>query len=311
MAFINDNPQRRVAQAEQELAAVVAAERPAEAGAAIPKDPKETLPPGDVPAIVDGVDWKERYANLQRFIEKNLKVKHQGELDKLIADQKALKKTLDDMVRAGSPANMPETVEAVAALKSENPKAYAAIMKVATDVANELVTEQMASMRNDVEEIKAARKQNAEEAAFVQLQKRFPDIDILGLENNDEFMAWITKKSKRFQDALFSNKEDVDAATDVLNLYKFEVLSKKTVPATRQAQPGAEMVAPKSPANIPSGDQGWDFTESQIDEMDVKNPRWFEQNSEAIEKAMRTGRVLRDMTDPTGSQRRMMQAGMA
>jgi hypothetical protein len=311
MAFINDNVQRRVAQAEQELKTVIEQERPAEAGAAIPKDHKEVLPAGDVPAIVDGVDWKERYGNLQRFIEKNLKVKHQQEIDALTAAQKALKKQVDDMVRSGSPANMPETAEAVEALKNENPKAYAAIMKVATDVAQKLVEDQMADMRSDVEQIKAARKQNAEEAAFVQLQKRFPDIDILGLEGDEVFMNWIRGKSKRFQDALFSNKEDVDAATDVLNLYKFEVLSKVQAPAKKQPQPGAEMVAPKSPANIPSGDTGWDFTESQIDEMDRVNPRWFEQNAEAIEKAMRTGRILKDISDPVGAQRRMMQAGMA
>jgi hypothetical protein len=311
MAFINDNPQRRVAQAEQELAEVVAAERPAEAGAAIPKDPKETLPPGDVPAIVDGVDWKERYANLQRFIEKNLKVKHQQEIDKLTGDLKTLSKQVQDMVRAGSPVNMPETAEAVESLKSENPKAYAAIMKVATDIANQLIAEQMDTIRSDVEEIKAARKQNAEEAAFVQLQKRFPEIDILSLETDEVFTNWINSKSKRFRDALYSNKEDVDAATDVLNLYKFEVLSKQKAPANKQGNPGAEMIAPKSPANIPSGDQGWDFTESQIEEMDRQSPRWFEQNQVAIEKAMRTGRILKDISDPMNSQRRLLQAGMA
>lgn len=314
MAFLDRSKvvEGNIAKAEQELQTAIEAERPEQAGAAIPKDKNEQLPPGDVPAVVDGVDWKERYANLQRWIDKSLKVKHKEDVDNLQAQITKLQGDIKQMVSKASPSNLPETLEEVERLKKENPAAYGAIMKVASEVAESLVEDRMKSLENEVQEIKRVRKQSAEEAAFVQLQKRFPDIDILALEENEEFINWIRTKSKRTQDALFSNKEDVDAAADVLTLYTLEVLDKKpAVPAKKQAKPGAEFVQPKSGAPAITGqDLGYDFTESQLEEMDRRDPRWFERNSEAVEKAMKSGRILLDISDPIGSQRRMAAMGV-
>lgn len=313
MAFLDRSKvtEENIARAEAELQEALGAERPAEAGANLPKEQDTPLPRGNVPEIVDGVNWKERYANLQRYQDKILKVKHKEEIDGLQTQLTQLQATVKDMVNKASPANMPSTLAEVEKLKSENPAAYAAIMKVATDVAQNLVEEQVAGMRGDIAEIKKARKETAEEAAFVTLQKRFPNIDILGLEDNEEFQAWIVTKSKRMQDALFSNKEDVDAAADVLDLYTEQVLNKKPAGGKRQVQPGSEYVAPKGGVPVIAGqDIGFDFTESQIEEEDKKNPRWFERNAEAIDTAIKKGRILRDISDPVGSQRKLAAMGI-
>lgn len=317
MGFMNRDKviEDNVARAQAELDEAIASERPEQA--APPADPKEALPssPG-IPEVVDGVNWKERYGNLQRFIDKNLKPAHRAEIDKLQADVKKLEATINEMIRKASPNNLPETLEEVENLKRENPAAYAAIMKVATDVAQGLVDDQLSRIRADVEDIKKVRKETAEEAAFVELQRRFPNIDILALEEDEDFRAWISKKSKRTQDAILENKSDVDAASDVLQLYTLEVLEKKSKSAARPkgVTPGAELVAPKSGNSaVPAAgvDYGWDYTESQLEEMDRKSPRWFEQNLEKIDAAARKGRILKDITDPIGSARRMAAVGVA
>jgi hypothetical protein len=314
MAFLDRSKvvEENIARAEAELNEALNMERPVEAGAALPKQEGEVLPKGNVPEVVDGVNWKERYANLQRWQEKVLKAKHKEEIDALTNQVKTLSSQVKEMISKASPTNLPSTIAEVEKLKSENPAAYAAIMKVASDVASQLVEEQISGMRQDVEEIKRVKKESAEEAAFVQLQKRFPDIDILGLEDNAEFQSWISKKSKRMQDALFSNKEDVDAAAEVLDLYTLQVIDKKpATPGRKQPAPGSDFVAPKSGMpSIPGQDLGFDFTESQIEEEDKKNPRWFERNQDKIEAAIAKGRVLRDISDPIGSQRRLAAMGV-
>lgn len=317
MAFVDSskNTESRIAQAEQELATALANERPADAGAQIPKSPDEKPLPSDpnVPEIVDGVNWKDRYGNLQRYIDKNLKPGFQKEVDTLQEQIKGLTKQIRDMVSKASPSNLPETAAEVEKLKSENPSAYAAIMKVATDVAEGLVADRLVEMQADIDVIKRARKKNEEEAAFIELQRRFPEIDIIALEENEAFMNWIKTKSKKSFDALFGQKEDVDAASDVLQLYRLEVLNKQPASSKKKEEkPGSEFVAPKTAVQIPANrDLGYDFTESEIEENDKKDPRWFERNAEAIEKAMNTGRILKDISDPVGSQRRLLAMGVA
>lgn len=308
MAFVRQKvDEARIKQAEDELAEVLSSERPEEAGAAV-KDPKEEV---KVPEVVEGVNWKERYGNLQSWVDKILKPKFQAEIDKQTSTIRDLTEKVNGLIKAGSPANLPETAEELETMKRDAPKSYAAIMRLAEQVAEGLVEEKISGMRSDIEEIKRARKQSAEEAAFVTLQKLHPDIDILSLETDEEFNAWIKTKSKRTQDALFSNKEDVEAASEVLELYKLQVLSKKAAPKGKKVTPpGADDVQVPHAPNIPVPNAGWDFTESQLEEMDRTNPRWFEQNAEKISEALNKGRVLLDISDPVGSQRRMARAGV-
>lgn len=307
MTFLNreDIVKENIAKAEREVEEAVAAERNE-----IPAKPEDNQPQEEPsqPAA-DGHDWKKRAADKDRYITK-LKKDHEAEVNAFKDQLKALEDKVSSMARAQSPAELPQTAADIEALKTENPAAYHAFIGIATKVAEDMVQDRLRGMERDVAEVKKARKEAAEEAAFIMLQKRHPDIDIQSLETDEEFNEWISGKSKRTQDALFNNKEDVDAASEVLDLYRYEVLSKKAKPAKPQSKPGIHEVAPKGQPNIPSQQAGWEFTESQLEEMDRKDPRWFERNIEKIEKAMREGRILKDVSDPLGSQRRMAAMGM-
>lgn len=296
----------RLAAAEKELQDAIDKER----GGVneIPTDPKAPSTPGP-----DGHDWKKRFGDSQRYITQ-LQTNHKAEME-------TLKKQLDEqadqiksMVRAQSPAKLPQTVADVEQMKAENPAGYAAIMAIATQVAETLVADEVAKVRRDVDEVKNFRRQTEEEAAFIALQRLHPDLDLLHLFDNDpQFEAWIGSKSKRTQDAVMNNKTDVEAASDVITMYKLEVLSKSKTPARKDnTREGFVDVAPKGQVNIPQADpsMGWDFTESELEEMDRKDPRWFERNADKILKAMNEGRVLLDKTDPVGSQRRVAALGV-
>lgn len=305
MAFMHDQRVKdNIAKAEAELAEAVAQERPEQA----PQISQKPTSPSDPN---DKHDWKSRYGALQAYIEKTIKPAHKAEIDKLTSQITELSDKINQMVRAQSPANLPQTIEEVETMKKENPAAYHAIMKIAGDVAESLVADKLAELKRDVNEVKQFRKQTAEEAAFIELQRRHPDLDLIALNNDDEFNDWLDGKSKRIQAALRENKEDVDAASDVLALYKYEVLNKKQTPTTRKQPPeGFSDPAPKGQPNIPKQTAGWDFTESEIEEKSRMDQHWVEKNLEAIDKAWKAGRILLDISDQVGSARRMAAMGI-
>lgn len=304
--------QRGVDNADKELTAALEAERPDELVAKdeadqAAKEGKE-LPPTPSP---DGHDWKARYGNLQKYIEKTLKPKFQAEIDTLNAKVKQLSESLEETSKSVTPTELPTSVEEVEALKKDSPAAYNAILTISKQMAERIVVEKTKHLSEGFESLRTKERQNTEEANFLALQKLHPDLDIKALETDEVFLEWIGGKSKRTQDALFENKDDVDAASDVLTLYKLEMGikkapskdTKKEIKNTRKA--AATDVNTSSGFMPPSPDSGYDFTESQIDIMDKQDPRWYDRNAEAIDKAIKAGRVLMDVSDPAGAQRRI------
>ena len=308
MSFVNVDKMKaaQLKKTEDDLTAAIEKERPADLA-----PPKEgETPPAkkgseeDIPAVIDGVNWKDRYGNLQRYIDTVLKPKFKTEVDGLKTEVQGLKTKFETLSTRAAPVALPKSEEDIEALEQENPAAYNAIVKVAERIANRLYEEKTASLNESVNEIQTERKKSREEAAFIRLQKLHPDIDLLSLEDDVQFQSWLFSKSKRFQEALTSQKEDVDAASDVLSLYKHEVLSKGKK-APKPSNEGAHEVAPKSTPDLPVVNSGWDFVESEIKAMDDANPRWFEKNAAAIMEAESKGRILMDIADPHGAARKM------
>jgi len=310
MAFLSldhdKNIQDNVDKAEKELNEALENERPDELGAKAAA--KEAEQKGEeIPAVIDGHDWKQRYGNLQKYIEKTLKPKYQGQIDELKASLDDLRTKLMDANKAVTQqAAIPESVEEVDLLKRENPGAYNAILAIAQQIAEQEVTKRTAHLNEGYERLQQDRQKNSEEALFIQLQRLHPELDLKALETDEQFQEWLGSKSKRTQEALTGQKEDVDAASEVLTLYKLEMGIKKTkktaVDTRKEAMKDVNTNSNFAP---PAPDSGYDFTESMIDSLDKADPRWFDRNAEAIEKAMRAGRVLMDLSDPAGAQRRL------
>ena len=305
--------QDNIDKAEKELNEALENERPDELGANAQKaEDKAAGKDDEIPAVIDGHDWKQRYGNLQKYIEKTLKPKFKADIDALTVQVKDLTTKFEAANKAvTATAQLPESVEEVDLLKRENPGAYNAILAIAEQIAERTVEKKTAHLNERYKEIESSQQRNSEEAMFLQLQKKHPDLDIRSLETDEVFMEWLFSKSKRTQDALIGQKEDVEAASEVLDLYKLENGIKKPKAKAKEAgdreqrKDAMRDVSTSTAINLPAPDAGYDFTESQIDEMDKRDNRWFDRNAEAIEAAMKKGRVLMDMTDPMGAQRRL------
>lgn len=310
MAFVDRDKilKATVERAEKEVNDALEKERPDELGK--PK-PGETAEPVKEPekALGDSEEmtWKDRYGNLQRHIEKNIKPKFQSQIDVLAQEVKSFKEQLATTTAKAAPAALPETDQELEALKNQNPGAYNAIVKLASNIADEIVTRKTKDLSATVDRIQKDEKRVSEEAAFVELAKRHPNLDVFNLDADERFVEWFDKQPKRVQALLTDQKEDVDAASTVLKMFERDLGIGAVKKADKQPERKAasKEVDVSGTPNIPQPPVGYEFTESQIDEMDRVNPRWFDENSEKIEKAMREGRILLDITDPAGTARRL------
>jgi len=290
------NPQtstdRRIADAEAELKGAVENERPDQL--APPEDQKDQKGfISDTPPGGDGTNWQKRYGDLQRYIDKKLKPEYQTKIDALTGEVTTLKEKLASMVSKSAPTNLPETEEDILALQKDNPAAFGAIMKMITIQAEKIVQDKVSKLDSKFAEVETVQTKNRRDASVVELKRRHPDLD--DIAKDEQFHIWIEGQSKTFQDAIFNSTDDIEAADAVLTMYKTVYNIGKKKPKKKNENPDVD---PASQPSIPDTDSKWLFTESQIAEMDKKNPRWFDQNAEAIEKALKEGKVLMDISDP-------------
>jgi len=305
MAFLNrDSSAAHIEAAEQELEAALEAERPEEIGAKLKnKEDEGEDKSGDIPAVIDGHNWKERYGNLQRFSQKKID-EFKGTVSTLQGDIATLKGQIETLVKRAAPAALPENDEDLEGLRTANPAAYKAIEKLARGIAEDLYDSKVKTLTKDFDVIRTEQKQNAKDKNWISLQKRHPDLNLEELNQNEDFHIWLQSKSSVFQDAMYGDDMNVNAASDVLDMWKATKTSHAKL-KTKKTNLGNEDVPVKGTPSIPQKSAAWDFTESQIDEMDRKDRKWIEKNLEAIDKAARAGRILLDISDPSGSARRI------
>jgi hypothetical protein len=286
--------------AEQELNAAIESERP---DTLAPPEDKNQEKPGFVKEVpVDnGTNWQKRYGDLQRYIDKTIKPKHEAEVKGLKDKLAELEAKVNSLVNKSAPADMPSSVAEIEALKQESPGAYAAIVALATNIAEGIVANKVKDYDSKFAEVTEAQKKNRDEADYIELKRRHPDLDELA--ENEQFHTWLQSQPAIFQKAIYGvegQPKDVDAADGVLKMYK-AAYPKDGTKQTKKKASGKDDVNLSSQPDLPSKGSSWDFSESQIEAMDKKNPNWFEKNAEAIDKAIREGRILRDISDPHGS----------
>lgn len=285
--------------AEQELEDAIRAERPEDL-APDPEGeeaPETTQVPDEVPEdeTADKHDWKTRYGNLRRYVQKELDGRDEV-ISTLKGDMTTLQGQMERTTSATSAA-LPETDEDLEALKTENPGAYNSIIKIATGIADKVVKEHTAGLQSEVDVINTRNRQSVEDAAAVALQKLHPRLDLATLGTEDKFMEWLGTIPKSQKDALTINKQDVETASFVLRSYEREVLDADPnrikdalVKDVREASRDVKTSAASDPS-AGAEDKGYDFLESAIERM---SPNDFEKNADAIEKAYRSNRVLMD-----------------
>jgi hypothetical protein len=229
------------------------------------------------PVVVDDSgNWKKRYGDLRSYSQKKE--------NELAARIKALE---DSITNQAKQAALPKSKEEVESWAKKFPDVYAMIKSMINiDLidATESVNQRFKSIEEKEREVIKERAINAIVAAH-------PDFHTL--ETDDTFREWITSKSKRIQDALFENNDDAQAAIEVLNLFKLETgrVNKKVDKAN--PRDAAREIKTPSVRKPVAGSSEYDFSESQINAMSIRE---YEHNEKAIEEARRNGRIAYDIT---------------
>lgn len=223
--------------------------------------------------------WKKRYGDLRRVTQQ--KDNEVSELKRQLTQSTSQTFRMPD-------ANDEQALE-------EWITAYPDIARVVTTLANKQAKQAMEAVDQRVRSFEDEKRQNEVETAVRKLSEAHPDF-FDEIRVDPEFDAWIRSKSKRMQDALFSDESVTDwqSAADVITLYKMEKgIVKKKEPAKDTRKETVREVQTKTRQNPPSLGGEWLFSESQIGKMDSYT---YERNEEVILEALRSGKVLMDVT---------------
>lgn len=244
------------------------------------EEPKHVEPEAPV-APTDSEDWKKRYSDLRRYVEKELKPTFQTQINDL-------KRQLNEVGR--EQMTLPKTDEEIDSWAQEYPDLFAVVKTVAAKMAKEAT----GTVEERLKEVETERLIARREKAEAQLLKAHPDL--YDLRDSVEFHEWVREKGDWIEEALYHNIDNWRKASDAIQLYKVEkglVGQPKTKSNKEVSQDAAKAVPVSSRKEEPQEKSKFDFRESEIERMSKAQ---LEQNWDAIMKARKTGRILYDLS---------------
>ena len=112
------------------------------------------------------------------------------------------------------------------------------------------------------------------------------------LRDSDEFHNWADEQPKWVKDALYENSDDPASVVRVIDLYKIDNgLTNNDKKTKRRA--AASTVTKRSKTQIDAEGISNSISESEVAKMSAKE---FEERSDEITKAMRSGKFIYDMS---------------
>ena len=122
------------------------------------------------------------------------------------------------------------------------------------------------------------------------IRKSHEDFD--DLRASEEFHSWADEQPKWVQDALYENSDDPASVVRVIDLYKVDKGLTKTAKKAK-AKDAASTVTKRSKTEIDVEDANDVIRESEVAKMSDKE---FEANSDDINKAIRSGKFVYDIS---------------
>ena len=123
-----------------------------------------------------------------------------------------------------------------------------------------------------------------------EIRKSHADFD--DLREADEFHDWADAQPKWVKDALYENADDPASVVRVIDLYKSDKgLTKEAKKASKKA--AASPVAKRGKTEVDVADSSNTIRESEVAKMTDKE---FEERADEINKAMRTGKFVYDVS---------------
>jgi hypothetical protein len=217
--------------------------------------------------------FKKRYGDLRRHMQQ----KEKEWENKLEALQKSSQKM------GIVPPKSDEDIE-------EWSKEYPDVAGIVETIAAKKAQEMFEKANTRIKELDEAQAEANRVKAENEIRKSHSDFD--DLRDSDEFHDWADAQPKWVRDALYENSDDPASVVRVIDLYKSD--KGLTVEAKKaKTKDAAKTVTKRSKAEVDVADVNGTIRESEIAKMSDKE---FEERSDEINAAMRSGKFVYDVT---------------
>jgi hypothetical protein len=217
--------------------------------------------------------FKKRYGDLRRHMQQKEK-----EWDEKF---KALQKA---STKAGIvPPKSDEDIEQWA-------KEYPDVAGIVETIAAKKAQEMFSKADTRLKELDEAQAEAHRVKSENEIRKSHSDFD--QLRESDEFHNWADAQPKWVRDALYENSDDPASVVRVIDLYKSDKgLTNEAKKANRKA--AASPVSKRSRTEVDVADANGMIRESEVARMTDKE---FEERADEINKAMRSGKFVYDVS---------------
>ena len=217
--------------------------------------------------------FKKRYGDLRRHMQE----KEKEWDDKFKAFEKRLEK--ESIVP-------PKSDEDIEEWSKEYPDVAGIVETIAAKKAQEMFSKAEARMQ-EFDKIQTEAERTKAETLIRKSHEDFDD-----LRASDEFHNWVEEQPKWVQDALYENSDDPASVVRVIDLYKVDKGLTKSAKKAK-AKDAASTVTKRSKTEIDVEDANDVIRESEVAKMSDKE---FEANSDEINKAIRSGKFVYDVS---------------
>ena len=217
--------------------------------------------------------FKKRYGDLRRHMQQKEK-EWETKLE-------ALQKSSERM--GIIPPKSDEDIE-------EWSKEYPDVAGIVETIAAKKAQEMFEKANTRIKELDEAQAEADRVKAENEIRKSHKDFD--DLRDSDEFHDWADAQPKWVRDALYENSDDPASVVRVIDLYKSD--KGLTVEAKKaKTKEAAKTVTKRSKTEVDVADANGMIRESEVAKMSDKE---FEERSNEINSAMRSGKFVYDVT---------------
>jgi len=231
------------------------------------------------------VEASEEDENLSRE-EKSFK-KRYGDLRRHMADkEKDWNERFEKLENSDGTILPPKTDEDIEQWVSKYPDVASIVQTIATKKAQELFSKADTRLQK-LDEMHEATVRKSAETTIIESHA-----DFINIRESDDFHDWADAQPKWVQDAVYENTDDPHSVVRVIDLYKSDKgLTKEAKKAGKKA--AASVVSRTSKAKVDADDSDGQIRESDVAKMSSKD---FETNVDEINKAMRNGKFIYDIS---------------
>ena len=217
--------------------------------------------------------FKKRYGDLRRHMQD----KEKEWDEKFQAFEKRLEK--ESII----PPKSDEDIE-------EWAKGYPDVAGIVETIAAKKAQEMFSKAEARMQEFDKIQTEAERTKAESVIRKSHEDFD--DLRASEEFHTWVEEQPKWVQDALYENSDDPASVVRVIDLYKVDKGLTKTAKKAKAKQ-AASTVTKRTKTQVDVEDANDAIRESEVARMSNKE---FEEHSDEINKAIRSGKFVYDVS---------------